>query len=156
MTRWNGHHSFHDRPRLIHGTKLKVAQNPGGIRLSWHESRLQKRSNLRSKNEILIRLVIVQRLDSHGISRQKKPLSYYVPEGKCEHAAQPRQARLAPHAISGQNHFSVGMTLELDAGPFEFLSKFAEVVDLAVEDDPVAADRILHRLVPERREVENR
>ena len=48
------------------------------------------------------------------------------------------------------------MTLERDAGAFEFLPKFAEVVNLPVEDDPVAVDRILHRLVPERREVENR
>src|SRR5208337_180706 len=69
---------------------------------------------------------------------------------------QPRQASLAPHAISGKNHFGIGMTLELDAGGFELLPKFAEVVNLAVEDDPVAGDRILHGLMPERRKVENR
>src|SRR5271169_3637060 len=48
------------------------------------------------------------------------------------------------------------MTFELDAGGFEFLTKIAEVVDLAVVDDPVAGDRILHGLVPKRRKVENR
>jgi len=47
------------------------------------------------------------------------------------------------------------MTLELNARAFEFLPQFAKVVDLAVEDDPVAADRILHGLVPERREVDD-
>ena len=100
--------------------------------------------------------MVVQRLDSHGIARQEQPLSRRVPEGKRKHAAQPRQAGLSPHAISSQDYFGVGMTFELDAGGFEFLAKFAEVVDLAVEDDPVAGDRILHGLMPERREIENR
>src|ERR1039458_2227274 len=48
------------------------------------------------------------------------------------------------------------MTFELDGGGFEFLPQFAEVVDLAVKNDPVAGDRILHGLMPEQREIENR
>ena len=100
--------------------------------------------------------MVVQRLNSHGIARQEQPLSRRVPEGKRKHAAQPRQARLAPHTISGQDYFRIGVTFELGTGGFEFLAKFAEVVDLAVEDDPVAGDRILHGLMPKRREVENR
>ena len=45
------------------------------------------------------------------------------------------------------------MTFELGAGGFECFAEFAEVVNLAVEDDPIARDWIVHRLVPERRKV---
>src|SRR5208337_3906857 len=136
--------------------ELQVAQNPGGISLSRHKSRPQKRSQLRSKNEGLGRLVVIERLDSHGIARQQEPLSRRIPEGKGKHAAQPRQAGLAPHPIGSQNYFRVGMAVELGADTLKFLAKLAEVVDLAVEDDPIAGDRILHGLMPERRKVKNR
>src|SRR5208337_3216839 len=128
--------------------ELQVAQNPGGISLSRHKSRPQKRSQLRSKNEGLGRLVVIERLDSHGIARQQEPLSRRIPEGKGKHAAQPRQAGLAPHPIGSQNYFRVGMAVELGADTLKFLAKLAEVVDLAVEDDPIAGDRIRSPAAP--------
>jgi hypothetical protein len=48
------------------------------------------------------------------------------------------------------------MTFELDAAALKLLPKFAEVVNLAIEDDPVAGDWIMHGLVPERREIDDR
>jgi len=60
------------------------------------------------------------------------------------------QARLSPHAIGGEDDFCIGLSFEIGAGGFELFAEFAEVVDLAVEDDPIARDRILHGLVPER------
>src|SRR5256885_755845 len=48
------------------------------------------------------------------------------------------------------------MTDEAGSSLFQFLANVAEVIDLTVVDDPVAALQIVHRLVAERREVENR
>jgi len=41
------------------------------------------------------------------------------------------------------------------AGGFEFAAEFTKVVDLAVEDDPVPGRQVLHRLVAQRREVDD-
>src|SRR5271165_1167625 len=48
------------------------------------------------------------------------------------------------------------MTLKADAAGFELVAKLVEVINLAVEDDPVAGGRILHGLMPERRKIKNR
>src|SRR3954451_1974498 len=47
------------------------------------------------------------------------------------------------------------MADETSAAGFEFLADFAEVVDLAVVNDPVARLGIVHGLMAERREVKN-
>jgi hypothetical protein len=46
------------------------------------------------------------------------------------------------------------MTSKLAARSFELRPKFAEVVDLSVEDDPVAGLLVLHGLMAEGRKIE--
>src|SRR3954468_6869110 len=47
------------------------------------------------------------------------------------------------------------MADETSSAGFEFLSNFAEVINLAVVDDPVASLGVVHRLMAERREIKN-
>lgn len=55
-----------------------------------------------------------------------------------------------------QQHFCVGMTDEALPGLLEFAAYVAKVVNLAVVDDPIARLRVMHRLMCQRRKIQNR
>jgi len=70
-----------------------------------------------------------------------------VPQREGEHAAEMRQAALAPFLIGVNEHFGVGMGAEAVAATFERGAQMREIVDFAVEDDAHRAVFVEHRLV---------
>ena len=62
-----------------------------------------------------------------------------VPDDEGEHAAQPRHDVLAPQVVAGDDRLGVPVGAQVRAGGGELLAQLDVVVDLAVEQDPVAA-----------------
>src|SRR4029077_883110 len=79
-----------------------------------------------------------------------------VPDRKRKHAAKFPQARLAPTRISLEHDFSIRVTDEISASLLKFFSNVTKVVNLPVVYDPVAALGIVHRLMCQRRKIQNR
>src|SRR5579862_7891370 len=79
-----------------------------------------------------------------------------VPNGEGKHSTKFRKAWLAPSGIGLEENFGVRVADKNCASPFQLRTNFKKVVDLAVVDNPVAAFRIVHGLMAERREIENR
>src|ERR1051326_6389092 len=102
------------------------------------------------------RLYIIKRLDTHRIPRDKQAMPDGVPKSEGEHAPKSGEALLAPWRIGFEHDFSVGVADETCAGSFKFAVDFAEAIDFAVVDNPVASLGILHRLVPQGGEVKDR
>ena len=82
---------------------------------------------------------------------RKRLLRRLVPHGKRKHAAQPRQAILAPARECGEQHLGVALRPEGIAAGGEFGAQLPVIVDAAVEDEVIAAAGAGHRLVPARR-----
>ena len=78
-----------------------------------------------------------------------------VPDGESEHAAQPGQHAFALAGEQRQQDFGVGRGAEGNAINLQRPAQFAEVVNLAVEDDGVAPIGGHHRLVGAGVQVEN-
>src|SRR5581483_679955 len=75
---------------------------------------------------------------------------------ECKHSAKFLNALPAPTRVGLQDHFGIRMTDESRPHSFKLSTDVTEVVDLSVVDNPVAAGRIVHRLMAEWREIENR
>ncbi len=91
-----------------------------------------------------------------GIAGEHEFPALGVVEREGEHAAQPVEEPLAPVAPAVQQHLGVARRDEVEALRLEFRPQRVKVVDLAVEDDPQAPVGRRHRLVAERREVDDR
>src|SRR5689334_5063725 len=102
------------------------------------------------------RLNIIKRFNTHRIARDEQTMPCGVPDSESEHAAKSSEALLAPARISFEHDFGIGVAGETCPGAFKFAADFAEVIDFAVVDNPVASLGILHRLVPQRRQVKDR
>jgi hypothetical protein len=99
----------------------------------------------------------VQRLLAEPIARHQERAIARVPHRQREHAAQARQRRgEAPRLDRRQDDLGVRPPAEPRATGGQLGAQLAVVVDLAVEDDRVAARRRGHRLVAERRQVDDR
>ena len=75
---------------------------------------------------------------------------------KSKHSAQLAETLLVPSTISLQQHFGIGSAYKPHAFALQARSEFAEIVNFAVVDDPVAGFSILHGLMALRRKIENR
>ena len=148
--------AFHKSERIIGRAESQVVDEPGGIDARLHEASPKQRADFRGKNKIGTGLRIVQRLDAHRIARDEQAMAAGVPQGEGKHAAELCQAIFSPARIGFQQDFSIGVADKTCAGFLEFVPNVAEVVDLAVVDDPVAGFGIVHGLVSQRREIKNR
>src|SRR2546429_660487 len=80
-----------------------------------------------------------------------------IPEREREHAIEPlERAPKAPFDNRRQHHLRIRVPTEATAEPSEVLAKLAEVVDLTVVGDEVAARGRLHGLASLRGEIDNR
>src|SRR5438477_6325341 len=100
---------------------------------------LPKRVQLRREDDTVGEQLIEQRLLAGPVAREQQPLAPLVPDREGEHAVQTIEASDVPAPVGLENHFGVAVRLEDSAGAFELAADVAEVVDLAVEDDPAAA-----------------
>ncbi len=57
--------------------------------------------------------------------------------------------------VGFENHFRVGEAIQINSLAFKLCANLAKVVNLAVVYDPIAAGRIVHGLMPARRQIEN-
>ena len=100
--------------------------------------------------------MIVQRLDAEAVAGAEQPPPPLVPDREGPHAAEARQAGDIPLGVGGQQHLAVGLGAEGVAARRQLGAQFAEVVDLAVEDQRRAAVGAAHGLVAGRCEIEDR
>jgi hypothetical protein len=99
---------------------------------------------------------VVQRLLADAVARQPQAALAAVPQRQSEHAVAAAQAFLhAPGGERRQQHLGVGVAAEARTRRFESRAQLGEVVDLAVVGEHVAAIHRGHRLVPQRRQVED-
>ena len=88
-----------------------------------------------------------QRLDAEGVAGAEDGLLLGVPDEEGEHAAQPVDDVLAPQVVAGDDRLGVALGREGRALGGQLRPQLQVVVDLAVEDDPVPAVGVGHRLV---------
>ena len=98
---------------------------------------------------------VEQGLLAEAVARQEQRALHVVPDGQGPHAVESRQAVGAPLGVGGEDHFRIGLAAEVVALGGQFGADLEEVIDLAVEGDPVAALRIAHRLLAVFRQVED-
>src|SRR6516162_9927222 len=134
------------------GLRIEVrrAQQPGG----------QQGTQLRGEDDrparARIRPCQVEGLDAQWVPGQQESSLLGVPAGEGEHTAKPTH-RTWPMQAEGTEHDGcVASGLEFLPLGLQALPQFAEIVDLAVEDDHVPGQRIYHRLGTSRRKIEDR
>src|SRR5262245_825514 len=115
----------------------------------------EERLRLRGEQEEMALMPVVERLLPQPIAREEQPAPRGVPDGEGEHASQSLDTGLAPRDVRLQDHLGVAPRAEGAPLRLERLPELAKVVDLAVEDDPVAPGRIAHGLLP-RHQIDDR
>src|ERR1700688_77924 len=148
-------HSIDQSVWIVNGSESEIVHQARGIYRAWHEAGSQQGADLGRQNKVSVRPVVIERLDTHGIAGGEKAMAPRVPNGEGKHAAKFREAFLTPLSIGFEDHFRVGMTAEVDSLALQFRANLAEVVNLAVVDDPIAGGRIIHGLMAKRRQIEN-
>ena len=111
---------------------------------------------LRGESDALRRTQHVQGLDAGVIARQQQTPRLCIVERDREHAVEAAQRIRPPRDQRLQRHFGVTAGLELHAAAGQFAAQLTKVVDLAIEDDRVAAIFGHHRLMSGGRQIENR
>ena len=117
---------------------------------------VEQRTDLGGDGEMAAAARPEQRLDAEGIARQEQFPAFAVEHDEGVHAGEPLQRLLAPARIGRDEHLAVGRGAEDVAVAREGLAQLDVIVDLAVEDEHVAAVRRRHRLVGARIEIDDR
>ena len=142
-----------DRRRLRHRAPEEEAGEAGGVDLPRYRAARLERPDLGGEAEDAPLVGVVERLDPERVAGEEERPLPLVPEGEGEHAAEAREHRRAVSRVEGEEDLGVALRPPRVAG--ELVAQGAEVVDLAVQDDPVAAVRRGHRLRPGGRRVED-
>ena len=98
---------------------------------------------------------VVERLFPEPVARHEQTPLRIVPDGEGEHPGEALDARLAVDRVRVQDHLGVAPRSEPTPPGLELSAQLAEVVDLAVEDDPVPSGGVAHRL-PAGYEIDDR
>ena len=104
-------------------------------------------TDLGSEGQRAIVDLIINQLDTHGVTRKNQTLVRYVPDGDAKHAIEVIKNVAAPLLISVNNHFGVRPCPEMMAALFKFSAQFLKVIDLAVKDHPDRFFGVGHGLV---------
>src|SRR5439155_3222926 len=99
---------------------------------------------------------VVERLLAGTVARAEEDLLLRVPDREGEHARQPVEAVGAEAAVGLDEHLGVRARAEANTFALELIAQAAEVVDLAVEDDPEATVARREGLVRVRAQVDDR
>ena len=118
-----------------------------GIEATVDPGELNERLDLRTEYERVRAHGEEQRLLAEGVAREHEPLRFLVPEREGEHAAKPADRLEVPGAEGLDKDFGVGGGAETVAEGKQLFAELDIVIDLAVEDDGVAAVRAPHRLL---------
>ena len=112
---------------------------------------------LRGKCEPAGLLRVVQRLDAVAVARQEQLPLPAIPEREGEHAVEALERTGCPTGRERvEHHLGVRLRPETVARRFQLGPQLAEVVDLAVVAEHIALVADDHRLMPGRREIDDR
>jgi len=120
----------------------------GPVERSGDQRVAEQRLRLGREQEQPVAVPVVERLLAQPIAGEEEPARGVVPDGEGEHADEPLDACLAVDSVGVQDHLGVASRLKPAARGHELGAQLAIVVDLAVEDDPVAAGGVAHGLAP--------
>jgi hypothetical protein len=143
------------RPWLGHRAPKIESRHSGRLVFRCHQPGSQQRLHLRGKSQAVCGLRIVERLDSVGVTGQKKLTRAGIPYGQGEHAAQLGQHAFPVPGKQLQQNFRVGSGAENRPFGFQLAAQLAKVVDFTVEDNAVTSVGGEHRLVGACIQVEN-
>ena len=116
----------------------------------------QQRLQFAGEHHSGVGLGVIEGLNPHPVANQQQRLRPPVPNGKGKYPVEQRQHRLAPGQVQMQQHLGVRMAPEGVPPRLQLAAQLTKVVDLAVEDDGHLPRGIEHRLMPRRRQVDDR
>ena len=116
----------------------------------------EQRLDLRSETQGPAIVGDVERLDAERAAGEKHLPLARIPDGETKHAAQHVHHRRPLLRIQLEQHLGIGMRAGDDAVAVQLLAQLHMIVDFAVENDPVAGFRVVHRLRPCRAEIDDR
>src|SRR6266550_8888933 len=147
---------FEERPVGKDVLKREVFVQRLDIDTHRHIRMTENRFDLRPEEQRRAADAIVQRLDAVPVARDEKSVGAIVPDGEREHAVEAVNAFCSPRVICGEHDFGISSRTEGVAGSFELHAQILEIVDLAVVSDDERAVVGLHRLMAERRQIDDR
>ena len=127
----------------------RPVEPPGDRRMT------KKRLGLRGEEEQVPTMPVVERLLSQPVTSEEQPPLGAVPDGEGEHAGEALDARFAVRGVGVEDDLGVAPRPEPTTAGLQHGPQLAEVVDLAVEDDPVASRGVAHGLLA-RHEIDDR
>ena len=116
----------------------------------------QQALDLAAEREAALALGDVEWLHAERVARHQQPARACIPYRHREDAVEPREHVRTLLEVHVQQHLGVRVPAETVALRLELGAQLAVVVDLTVEDQLHAALVVRHRLVPQRREVDDR
>jgi hypothetical protein len=116
----------------------------------------EQRTDLGGDGEMTAAARPEQRLDAEGIARQEQFPAFAVEHDEGVHAGEAVERLFAPVRIGRDEHLAVGRGAEHVPVALEGLAQLDVIVDLAIEDEHVAAVRRCHRLVGAGVEIDDR
>ncbi len=136
-----------EREGLRHVAEQEKSDSPGGVGRQVEAAAGLERLDLRGEAQHPRPLGKIERPDAEGIAGGEQAAPRLVPDGEGEHAAKPRDHLGAIAGIEQQQHLGIGGRATGDALPGQLGAQLSIVEDLAIEDDPIAALIVAHRLV---------
>src|SRR5207245_2175925 len=106
----------------------------------------EERLGLRREEEQPTAVPVVERLFPEPVARHEQTPLRVVPDGEGEHPGEALDARLAVDRVRVQDHLGVAPRSEPTPPGLQLGAQLAEVVDLAVDDDPVPSGGAAQRL----------
>ena len=96
----------------------------------------QQRLHLRGKGQVLAIVMIIQRFDAEGVTREEEGACTGIPDRQRPHPDKARETVRAPLLIGRENDFGIrsGMKVMTERG--QFRAQFQIIVDFAVENNP--------------------
>jgi hypothetical protein len=98
----------------------------------------------------------VERFFAEPVARQDQAARATVPQGQREHAAQPRKQGRPPGVPAIGDHFAVGAAAKDVAERRQLVADRGEIIDLAIIGQPYRAIGRCDRLMPGRRQIDDR
>ncbi len=93
----------------------------------------EQRFDLGGKHQTVGDLCVEERLDTEAVTGQKQLATRLIPDRERKHAAQARQDRVFPFAVTAEQHFGVAPAVERVSIRHQLGTERFKVVDLAVE-----------------------
>ena len=144
-----------ERPRRRNVAVGQEERQRRGVALVRDLRVRQERLRLRGEGEEPRPVVVEERLLARAVAREQQAALARVPQREGEHAVELRDGSIALLLVEVQDHLAVALALEAVAA-LEAAPQLAEVVDLAVEDEPQRAVLVRHRLARGVGEVDDR